>query len=128
MSRLYLSKPCAFSTTHCTWQCGRCRRPAFPAPSVRERDNEMHSSGENRTVRTLEHAFYSLVIPGRRAAASPESITTPRLRLAAFAELTKGASGPRAKRAGSMDSGLAPRGAPRNDDGECFANDLRPCR
>jgi DNA helicase-2/ATP-dependent DNA helicase PcrA len=37
------------------------------------------------------------VIPGRREAASPESITTD---------------------AGSMDSGLAPDGAPRNDDGE----------
>src|SRR6476620_9017356 len=57
MSRLYLSNPCAFLTTHCTRRCGRSRRPAFPAPSVRERDNEMHSSGENRTVRTRAHVF-----------------------------------------------------------------------
>src|SRR5690242_12464566 len=33
MSRLYLSNPCAFFTTHCTRCCGRSRRPVFPAPS-----------------------------------------------------------------------------------------------
>jgi hypothetical protein len=31
----------------CTRHCGCIRRPAFPAPSVRERDNEMQNSGEN---------------------------------------------------------------------------------
>jgi protein ImuB len=40
----------------------------------------------------------SFVIPGRRAAASPESITAT----------------------GSMDSGLAPNGASRNDEEKCF--------
>ena len=33
---------CFFFWTRC---CGRSRRPAFPAPSVRERDNEMQNSG-----------------------------------------------------------------------------------
>ena len=37
MSRLYLSKPCAFLLPMRTRCCGRSRRPAFPAPSVRER-------------------------------------------------------------------------------------------
>jgi len=55
----------------------------------------MQSSG--KTCRGNEKAcLSSLVIPGRRKAASPESITTIM----------------------SMDCGLAPRGAPRNDDGE----------
>ncbi len=43
----------------------------------------------------MDKDIASSVIPGRRAAAGPESITT----------------------AGSMDSGLAPNGAPRNDGG-----------
>jgi len=33
---LYLSNPCAPSTTHCTRCCGCRRHPAFPAPSLRE--------------------------------------------------------------------------------------------
>jgi hypothetical protein len=48
----------------------------------------------------------SVVIPGRRKAASPESITT----------------------IVSMDSGLAPRGAPRNDEGEFGARKLNVAR
>src|SRR5712691_2545942 len=51
MSRLYLSKPCAFFTTHCTWQCGRSRRPAFPAPSLRERAEAMASLGRRPAAR-----------------------------------------------------------------------------
>src|SRR5689334_5288518 len=31
---------------------GRSQRPAFPAPSVRERDNELQSSGEKRAARS----------------------------------------------------------------------------
>ena len=50
MSRLYLSNPCAFLTTHCTRCCGRSQRPAFPAPSVRERDNEMQELGQKRVA------------------------------------------------------------------------------
>src|SRR6478735_10111052 len=46
MSRLYLSNPCAFLSTHCTRCCGRSQRPAFPAPSVRERDNELAKLGQ----------------------------------------------------------------------------------
>src|SRR5215813_4754854 len=46
MSWLYLSNPCAFLSTHCTRCCGRSRRPAFPAPSVQERDNELASPGQ----------------------------------------------------------------------------------
>ena len=62
MSRLYLSKPCAFLPTFSTRCCGRSQRPVFPAPSVRERADEMHNSGENRAVRI--HA----VVPGKRSA------------------------------------------------------------
>src|SRR5689334_3895844 len=47
MSRLYLSKPCAFSTTHCTWQCGRSQRPAFLAPS---KGSEGQSDSKARTL------------------------------------------------------------------------------
>jgi len=47
---------------------------------------------------------YSVVIPGRREAVSPESITT----------------------IVSMDSGLAPSGAPRNDDGVCKRDSAFP--
>jgi hypothetical protein len=31
-----------------TRDCGRSRRPAFPAPSSRKRDNETHNPGENQ--------------------------------------------------------------------------------
>jgi hypothetical protein len=51
MSRLYLSNPCAFFHYHCTRRCGRSRRPAFPAPSVRERDNEIANLGRIRAAR-----------------------------------------------------------------------------
>ena len=37
MSWLYLSNPCAFYSTFSTRCCGRSRRPAFPAPSLRQR-------------------------------------------------------------------------------------------
>ena len=40
--------------------CGRSQRPAFPAPSVRERGNEIASSGKNRAVRTSAHAQSTL--------------------------------------------------------------------
>src|SRR5215470_1388091 len=46
MSRLYLSNPCAFFLYFSTRCCGRSRRPAFPAPSVQERDNELASPGQ----------------------------------------------------------------------------------
>src|SRR5262245_27605600 len=46
MSRLYLSNPCAFLLYFSTRCCGRSRRPAFPAPSVQERDNELASPGQ----------------------------------------------------------------------------------
>ena len=45
------------STTPCTRCCGRSRRPAFPAPSDRKRDNELHSSSENRAVRMRAHVY-----------------------------------------------------------------------
>src|ERR1700761_2889796 len=49
---------------------------------------------KRRVCESCGHVASTFVIPGRREAASPESITT----------------------VGSMDSGLAPRGAPRNDE------------
>jgi hypothetical protein len=58
----------------------------------------MHHPDASRAAGMLNLALYSVVIPGRRKAAGPESITT----------------------IVSMDSGLAPRGAPRNDDGSCL--------
>src|SRR4029453_16677092 len=39
-------KPVCILSTFSTRRCGRSRRPAFPAPSVRERDNEFANSGE----------------------------------------------------------------------------------
>jgi len=54
----------------------------------------MHHPDADRAAGMLSRASNSVVIPGRRKAASPQSITT----------------------IVSMDSGLAPRGAPRNDD------------
>jgi hypothetical protein len=64
-----------------------------------------------------------IVIPGCAEGAGPESMTTTALAACRIREKEKGAlaslfvcaNGPRAKRAGSMDSGLALR-APRNDD------------
>src|SRR6186997_2694485 len=46
MSRLYLSNPCAFVTTHCTRCGGRSRRPAFPAPSDFRGTTNSNSSDE----------------------------------------------------------------------------------
>jgi hypothetical protein len=57
--------------TFSTRQCGRSRRPAFPAPSDLRGAMRLQNSGANCVARTSP-----LVIPGRRIAASPESITT----------------------------------------------------
>ncbi len=45
-------------TTHCTRCCGRSRRPAFPAPSAVQRDNELASPGRKRAagMRTSRHS------------------------------------------------------------------------
>src|SRR5262245_7781220 len=59
-----LSNPCAFFHYHRTRCCGRSRRPAFPAPSVRERDNELVALGR-KTSREYENVrlpSYSAVI------------------------------------------------------------------
>src|SRR5437762_406696 len=40
---------------HCTRLCGRSRRPAFPAPSLRSRANEYANLRRNRAVRTRAH-------------------------------------------------------------------------
>src|SRR5215475_15315558 len=53
MSRLYLSNPCAFFFYHRTRCCGCNQRPAFPAPSHQERDNEDAKLRRNRVVRIL---------------------------------------------------------------------------
>ena len=79
-----------------TWDCGRSRRPAFPAPSDQERDNEIcktRAKTSRGNAKLCSNSFPH-VIPGRRVAASPESITT----------------------IVSMDSGPAPKGASRNDE------------
>src|SRR4051812_37584745 len=68
---------------------GRSRRPAFPAPSHHERDNELQKLG-----RIVSRECLRLSFRGERSE-SPESITT----------------------IVSTDSGLAPSGAPRNDEG-----------
>src|SRR3954462_8024376 len=65
MSRLYLSNPCASLTTHCTRCCGRSQRPAFPAPSVRERDNEMQELGQIRVAGMRVRVFLTLPWRGR---------------------------------------------------------------
>src|SRR5262245_50369246 len=46
MSRLYLSKPCAFFHYHRTRCCGRSRRPAFPAPFLRRGATNWRHPGE----------------------------------------------------------------------------------
>jgi error-prone DNA polymerase len=73
---------------------------------------------------------------GVAIATSPESITTPRVWPAAFAGKEPGAlvsavdcaNGPWAKRAGSMDSGLAPYSAPRNDNVDDWAERIIAAR
>src|SRR5215475_12387640 len=57
MSRLYLSNPCAFLTTHCTRRCGRSRRPAFPAPSCSSEGNKFRKLRRIRVVRTRAHVL-----------------------------------------------------------------------
>ena len=37
----------------CTRCCGRSQRPAFPAPSAVQRDNEIECLGRNRVARTI---------------------------------------------------------------------------
>src|SRR5215203_1072311 len=58
MSRLYLSNPCALFL-FCTRCCGRSRRPAFPAPSDQERDDELQDSG--RSCRENEHLCFHVI-------------------------------------------------------------------
>ena len=56
---LYLSNPCAsFSLRSSTRQCGRSRRPAFPASSVQGTTN-WQASGDNCAVSTKIHAIAS---------------------------------------------------------------------
>src|SRR5262245_51523831 len=57
MSRLYLSKPCAFFRNFRTRCCGRSQRPAFPAPSLRERDTEIVEPGQ-KARRGNEHVCF----------------------------------------------------------------------
>src|SRR5438445_3492648 len=65
MSRLYLSNPCAFFATFCTRCCGRSRRPAFPAPSTVQRDNEFAKLRRDCAVRMRTCApLLVSVIPG----------------------------------------------------------------
>src|ERR1700754_3323365 len=55
MSWLYLwFNPCAFFHYFCTRDCGRSRRPAFPAPSSQERDNEIARLGRIPAARMRE--------------------------------------------------------------------------
>ena len=55
LSRLYLSNPCApFCYTSHT-ASGRSQRPVFPAPSVRERADELAKLRRNRAVRMSAH-------------------------------------------------------------------------
>jgi hypothetical protein len=70
------------------------QHPAFPAPSSSRTRCFARPGRENRAAGMRRRVSNSVVIPGRRAAAGPESITT----------------------IVSMDSGFAPRGAPRNDE------------
>src|ERR1700752_2420392 len=58
MSGLYLSNPCAFFRYFRTRRCGRSQRPAFPAPSVRERDDEIAELGR-KSRRENEHVCRS---------------------------------------------------------------------
>jgi hypothetical protein len=74
---------------------GAAKHPILPAPSVL-RGRFAGPTRARMRCGTAEACLDSSVIPGRRSAASPESIAT----------------------AGSMDSGPAPCGASRNDDGE----------
>src|SRR4029453_5384288 len=76
MSWLYLSKPCAFFRYFSTRRCGCIQRPAFPAPSVRERDNEMSNLGRNRVAR-LRTCVYP---PSLRANGPRECAPDDRLR------------------------------------------------
>ena len=56
-------KPVCVLYYPCTRRCGRSRRPAFPAPSVRERDKELASLGRKRAARTRSHVFRAARLP-----------------------------------------------------------------
>jgi hypothetical protein len=57
MSRLYLSNPCAFFLHSRTRRCGRSRCPAFPAPSLLERDTEFAKLGRNYAAGIRPYIF-----------------------------------------------------------------------
>jgi hypothetical protein len=56
----------------CTRRCGRSRRPAFPAPSVRERANDFAKLRRNRAVRMRAHVFPRHCEPPGRREAPPD--------------------------------------------------------
>src|SRR4051794_4584836 len=60
MSRLYLSNPCAFFTTHCTRCCGRIQRPAFPAPSSM-RGSKEYAKLRHKSCRGDEHVCLPVI-------------------------------------------------------------------
>jgi hypothetical protein len=71
LSRLYLSNPCAFFHYQRTRCCGRSRRPAFPAPSIRERGKELAKLRRN-SRRENENACSSVPLRASPAAPHPE--------------------------------------------------------
>ena len=49
---------------HCTRCCGRSQRPAFPAPSLQERDNEIAELGRNQVARMRTRACINKIVVG----------------------------------------------------------------
>ena len=60
MSRLYLSNPCASYHYFRTRCCGRSQRPAFPAPSSKEREDGMAKTRANHAAGMRAHVSPSL--------------------------------------------------------------------
>ena len=101
MSWLYLSNPCAPFLPIAHGACGCRRRPAFPAPSVQERANEMQDSGEKHAAGMRVHVSS----PSLRAKRSNPALPQKESWIASSRSLSSGAR--------SRDPL-----APRNDDGE----------
>ena len=79
-------------TTRRTRDCGRSRRPAFPAPSLRRWANEYANLRRNRAVRTRAHVFprhCKCSDPSTLAAQAPQGGSPPK-RLVAFAPRNNG--------------------------------------
>jgi hypothetical protein len=71
MSWLYLSNPCAFFLYFSTRQCGRSRRPAFPAPSLEGEGHRNVITRENQAAGTKAFARDRVCVRSSRQGMNP---------------------------------------------------------